>query len=78
MSRKNYPLIEGSRRRPDKEKDGGKNYGKPCVICGKGTCGEKWVQVSYMRGEDELARVCAEHWKEDEEKIIKFWMESDE
>ena len=70
MSKK-YPRIQGSRRRPDKDKDGSKNYGKPCVVCGKGTCGEKWEQVSWFRGEDETIRVCAEHWKMPDDEIIK-------
>ncbi len=73
MVSKNYPRIVGHRRKPHADRDGGKNYGKPCVICGIGTCGEKWVQVSYMRGEDETARVCAEHWKESDEFIIECW-----
>jgi len=70
VSKKTYPRIEGARRRPDQVKDGGKNYGKPCVICGKGTCGEKWVQYSYFRGEDETIRVCHEHWKLDDQAIL--------
>ena len=65
-----YPRIQGYRRKPVKEKDGGTNYGKPCVICGIGTCGEKWVQVSFMRGDDELIRVCAEDWKVPDEILI--------
>lgn len=68
---KKYPLIDGYRRKPKKELDGGKNYGKPCVICGAGTCGEKWVQVSFMRGEDETVRVCAEHWNAQESEILE-------
>jgi len=76
MSKKKYPLISGSRRRPDGDRDGKKNYGKPCVICGKGTRGEKWIQVSYFRGEDELAKVCAEHWKEPDNDIIAAWINS--
>ena len=68
---KEYPRIQGHRRKPDPTRDGGKNYGKPCVVCGKGTCGEKWVQWSYMRGEDETVRVCAEHWKCSDDEIIE-------
>lgn len=67
---KSYPRIEGYRRKPCKDKDGGKNYGKPCIFCGIGTCGEKWVQFSFMRGEDETIRVCADHWKESDEATI--------
>jgi len=55
---KKYPVVSGYRRKPKKDMDGSKNYGKPCVFCGVGTCGEVWVQMSYMRGEDETARVC--------------------
>ena len=68
---KNYPLINGWRRRPDKERDGSKNYGKSCIVCGTSTCGEKWVQFSFMRGEDETIRVCANHWKTDETTLIE-------
>jgi len=68
---KNYPLVNGHRRQPDKDRDGGKNYGKPCVVCGVGTCGEKWVQVSYMRGDDGTVRVCAKHWNMDARTIIE-------
>lgn len=71
MSNKQYPLIRDIKRKPDKDKDGSKNYGKPCVICGVSTCGEKWVQFSFMRGEDEPIRVCAEHWKTPNDEIIK-------
>jgi len=71
---KNYPLIDEFRRRPNKKFDGSKNYGKPCVICGTGTIGEMWGQVSFMRGDDETVRVCAEHWKTDHETIIEKWL----
>lgn len=74
--KKNYPLISGSNRKPNKDKDGRKNYGKPCVVCGAGTCGEKWVEVSYMRGDDETVRVCADHWKTDENTIIEKYIDS--
>ncbi|HHL35191.1 MAG TPA: hypothetical protein ENJ30_12580 [Desulfobulbaceae bacterium] len=79
---KTYPRIVGYRRRPKADKDGGKGYGKPCVMCGKNTCGEKWVQYSYMRGDDETVRVCAEHWKVPDEEILHAlekgvdWVES--
>jgi hypothetical protein len=68
---KKYPRIEGHRRKPNPERDGSKNYGKPCVICGTGTCGEKWVQFTYMRGEDETVRVCSEHWKAPDDVLIQ-------
>jgi len=72
MSKK-YPLVSGYRRRPKKEMDGNKHYGKPCVFCGTGTCGEKWVQVSYMRGEDETVRVCADCWSSTGDEIIEAY-----
>jgi len=72
---KNYPLISGYRKKPNKERDGGKNYGKPCIFCGTGTIGEKWVQVSFMRGEDESVRVCSEHWKIPGDETIKRMLE---
>ncbi len=71
---KSYPLVFGYRRKPKKEMDGGKNYGKPCVFCSVGTCGEMWVQMSYMRGEDETARVCAEHWKKTGDEVLQAFL----
>jgi len=70
MSR-SYPRVKGHRKRPNYDLDGGKNYGKPCIFCGIGTVGEKWVQFSPMRGEDETVRVCAGHWKQPDEAVIK-------
>ncbi len=71
---KNYPFVFGYRRKPKKDMDGSKNYGKPCVFCGVGTCGEMLVQMSYMRGEDETARVCAEHWKKTGDEILQAFL----
>lgn len=68
---KKYPVINGARKKPNKNKDGKSNYGAPCVICGKGTIGEKWIQVNWFRGDDESARVCHEHWKTPESEIIE-------
>ena len=75
---KYYPLINGYRRKPNREMDGSKNYGKPCVICGVGTIGEKWVQVSFMRGEDETVRLCANHWKVKDEIVLNQLTNPDE
>jgi hypothetical protein len=69
---KTYPRIEGHRRKPDAKRDGSKNYGKPCVFCGKGTVGEKWVQFDWMRGNDETVRVCAEHWDEADDLVVEM------
>lgn len=57
---------------PSTKRDGEKNYGKPCVICGKGTVGQRWVEVDYMRGNDELVRVCREHWNYYEDILRPF------
>lgn len=65
-----YPVIHGHRRKPDPVKDGAINYGKPCVVCDKNTCGEKWIRLSPMRGEDETIRVCYEHWNLPDEQIM--------
>lgn len=59
-----YPRVGAVKRKPDKNRDGEANYGKPCIFCGKGTKGEKWVEYGYMRGTDDVpVRVCHEHWK---------------
>ena len=68
-----YPRIVNSYRQPHAERDGGTLYGKPCVICGTGTVGTKWVEVNWFRGEDEEARVCAAHWKTPNHIIIAAW-----
>lgn len=73
---KAYPNICGSNRKPNKDLDGSINYGKPCVVCGTGTIGEKWVQFNYFRGEDELIRVCAAHWSEKDSFILQKMYES--
>ncbi len=67
-----HPKIASHRRKPTPEKDGGKNYGKPCIKCGIGTAGEKWVQYSYMRGDDETIRVCHACWKTSDEELLKL------
>ena len=75
MSKNNwsfYPRIEGARKKPDRSRDGEKNYGKPCIVCGKSTLGQKYVQVDYMRGNDDCVRVCHEHWKNNEEILSAY------
>jgi len=74
MSNHSYPRIVESGRKPSAERDGGKQYGKPCVICGTGTVGAWWIQVNYFRGEDVEARVCARHWKSPKQEIIDAWV----
>lgn len=68
-----YPRIVEYKRKPDTTKDGSKSYGKPCVVCGTGTTGAKWIQVNWFRGEDEEARVCANDWKKPDAEIIAAW-----
>jgi len=67
---KRYPRINGYRRKPVKALDGSNNYGLPCIVCGIGTVGEKWVQYTYMRGEDETVRVCADDWNTADDLIL--------
>lgn len=70
-----YPKICGHRRKPNPKRDGGKNYGKPCARCEVNTIGEKWVQVSWMRGEDETIRVCAACWGTSDAELLKYFDE---
>lgn len=77
-----YPRIMAHRRKPDPEQENYMarhelEYGKPCIICGKGTVGEKWVQTNYMRGDDELVRVCGDHWKLPTITILERWLSDD-
>jgi len=70
-----YPRIKGYRRKPNKERDGSKNYGLPCIVCGVGTVGEKWVQYSYMRGDDETARLCADDWETSDDLVLNHLLD---
>jgi len=67
-----YPRIHGYRRKPNPDKDGSRHHGKPCINCGAGTIGEKWVQYSYMRGEDETVRICWKCWDISDDDVIKL------
>ena len=69
---KNYPLIRDSYRKPRTPDHKQYKQGAPCVVCGKPTVGGWWVQVSWMRGDDELARACDEHYK-DKAAVLQAW-----
>ena len=55
---KNYPALGEFKRLPD-QRDGFPNIGKPCIVCETNTLGSMFIQVDYMRGNDELVRVCS-------------------
>ena len=71
-----YPRLGEDKRKPRADIDGSHNVGKPCIVCGKFTVGIKWIQVTYMRGDDEEARVCGDHWKRSSAQIINSYIES--
>jgi len=73
---KKYPRIDGYYKKPDPDMDGKDNYGKPCVVCMMNTRGQKWLRVSYMRGEDETLYVCARHWKTPDNELLNAIQES--
>lgn len=58
MSKREYPRIVEGQREKKKAQEG---QGKPCIVCGRMTTGFRWVQVWYMRGDDEEARSCDTH-----------------
>ena len=74
MSNKQYPLIRDKYRKA--KSPGEKNYsekqGHPCVVCGRLTTGGWWVQVGWMRGDDEIAAACYEHIK-DKAAVLAAW-----
>lgn len=72
MGNKKYPIADNWRRQPKAETDGKLNIGKPCVLCGQNTLGEFWVRTSWMRGDDELARLCSADRKRRPEAAIAF------
>jgi len=69
-----YPSIHGAYKKPDATNDGRDNYGKPCAICGTSTRGQKWIRVSYMRGEDETVYICAKHWGAPADTILAAYL----
>lgn len=71
-----YPRLGQDKRRPRDDVEGVHNVGKPCIVCGKFTIGIKWIQVSYMRGDDEEVRVCSDHWKKSAPQIIQAYIDS--
>jgi len=64
MSRK-YPRIAHVTRIKGK---------RPCTLCSAPAQKRVWVQISYMRGDDEEAFVCEPHWdgrdKEDRDNHV--------
>jgi hypothetical protein len=70
MSKHHYPRYDSRRKMPP-------NTPKTCEVAG---CGEKakwqvFVQVSYMRGDDDDYRVCEAHRKFDPEHMDE-WLAS--
>lgn len=49
-----YPRIVQATRRKST---------RPCILCDQPANRRIFVQVSYMRGDDEEAHVCEEHWR---------------
>lgn len=70
---KQYPCI-GSKRKPHNKRP---RNGPKCILCQQPTSGKVEVQVSYMRGDDEVEPVCGECQKGPEpvllEKIVAVW-----
>lgn len=54
-----YPRFGGILKRPNPK--AGPKDGKPCVVCGKMTTGKCEIQVSWFRGDDEIAYACSDH-----------------
>lgn len=69
-----YPKIVSRFRKA--KRPGEKNYsekqGYPCLICGRMTLGGWWVQVSWFRGDDEIAQACYEHIK-NRGAVLEAW-----
>ena len=65
-----YPRLGEDKRKPRMDVEGSHGVGKPCIVCGIWTIGTKFIQVDYMRGNDELVYVCSNHWKRNAPAII--------
>lgn len=76
--RRKYPRINKytCKRVPNSDRDGTKNYGKPCCVCGISTIGEWYVEYNEMRGDDETARVCAKHWNMNHDELLVAFLNS--
>ena len=64
---KKYPAI-GRKKRP---KNAG---GLPCIICGIPTTGKIDIEVNWFRGDDDQVRVCAEHQRKNDDRILDAYM----
>jgi hypothetical protein len=71
----NYPIVGDDQRKPRLDVEGSHGVGKPCIVCSKYTTGRKWIQVDYMRGNDELVYVCSDHWRQSNHGIIAAFQE---
>lgn len=77
MSTKQYPKI-GSKRKENPRAQAGS--GKPCAICKAPTTGKVDVQISYMRGDDEVEPCCNSCQKGPNllERILSAWVRKNE
>jgi hypothetical protein len=71
-----YPKLGEDKRKPDRNRDGNKDVGKPCIVCDKFTLGIKWIQIDYMRGNDVDVPVCFDHWKRNQAVIVEAFMKA--
>lgn len=69
---KGYPAVGDFKRRPKPKNDGIKGKGLPCIVCHTNTLGQRFIEVSWMRGDDECVRVCSSCCKHTEKIIEAF------
>lgn len=67
MSRHIYPRIGQHRLYP--RKNGKAGTGAPCKVCGAPSTGRSHIEVSHMRGDDEVAPACDQH-KNDADALL--------
>ena len=59
MSRHQYPRI-GAQRGYGIQ-NGKPRKGPPCIVCGAESCCKVDIEISYMRGDDEVVHACQAH-----------------
>lgn len=59
MSRHQYPRIGAQRSYP--LRNGKRQKGPPCIVCGAESWCKVFLETSHMRGDDEVVHACVGH-----------------
>lgn len=59
MSRRQYPRVGAQRSYP--LRNGKRQNGPPCIVCGAESWCKVFLETSHMRGDDEVVHACVGH-----------------